>query len=161
MFFFVNKLYISPMLNFLKKFQENEPTEVSSDEKNILITAILIECAKEDGDFSDVEIEKIKKLLENKLGVDTEKISSIFDQAIELCQDSVEIYSLTKDIRDNFSHNEILNILELMWTIMLADGKIDDFEDAMMRKIVGLFHLTGKDSSEARQKATMNLNNQN
>ena len=46
---------------FFKKFQENEPTEVSSDEKNILITAILIECAKEDGDFSDVEIEKIKK----------------------------------------------------------------------------------------------------
>ena len=44
---------------------------------------------------------------------------------------------------------------------MLADGKIDDFEDAMMRKIVGLFHLTGKDSSEARQKASMNLNNQN
>ena len=93
--------------------------------------------------------------------MDTEKISSIFDQAIDLCQDSVEIYSLTKDIRDNFSHNEILNILELMWTIMLADGKIDDFEDAMMRKIVGLFHLTGKDSSEARQKASMNLNNQN
>ena len=94
------------MLNFLKKFQENEPTEVSSDEKNILITAILIECAKEDGDFSDVEIEKIKKLLENKLGVDTEKISSIFDQAIDLCQDSVEIYSLTKDIREAKSIDE-------------------------------------------------------
>ena len=86
-----------------------------------------------------LKLKKDKKLLENKLGVDTEKISSIFDQAIELCQDSVEIYSLTKDIRDNFSHNEILNILELMWTIMLADGKIDDFEDAMMRKIVGFF----------------------
>jgi uncharacterized tellurite resistance protein B-like protein len=47
-----------------------------------------------------------------------------------------------------------------MWTIMLADGKIDDFEDAMMRKIVGLFHLTGKDSSEARHQASLNLNNQ-
>ena len=148
------------MLNFLNKFKEAETTEVSQDERNILIAAILIECAKEDGDFSDVEIEKIKKLLENKLGVNSEKVSSVFDQAIELCQDSVEIYSLTKDIRDNFSHEEILDILELMWTIMLADGKIDDFEDAMMRKIVGLFHLTGKDSSEARHKASININNQ-
>tara|TARA_B100001057_G_scaffold491219_1_gene581009 strand:+ start:27 stop:476 length:450 start_codon:yes stop_codon:yes gene_type:complete len=148
------------MLNFLEKFKEAKPTEVSSDEKNVLTTAILIECAKEDGDFSDVEIRKIKKLLENKLGVNSEKVSSVFDQAIELCQDSVEIYSLTKDIRDNFSHEEILDILELMWTIMLADGKIDDFEDAMMRKIVGLFHLTGKDSSEARHKASININNQ-
>ena len=93
--------------------------------------------------------------------MDTKKISSIFDQAIELCQDSVEIYSLTKDIRDNFSHNEILNILELMWTIMLADGKIDDFEDAMMRKIVGLFISLEKIRRKQRQKASMNLNNQN
>ena len=161
MVFFLLNIYIyTSMLNFLNKFKEAETTEVSQDERNILIAAILIECAKEDGDFSDVEIEKIKKLLENKLGVNTEKISSVFDQASELCQDSVEVYSLTRDIRDNFSHKEILDILELMWTVMLADGKIDDFEDAMMRKIVGLFHLTGKDSSEARQKASMNLNNQ-
>ena len=40
------------MLNFLKKFQENEPAKVPLDEKNVLITAILIECAKEDDDFS-------------------------------------------------------------------------------------------------------------
>ena len=43
---------------------------------------------------------------------------------------------------------------------MLADGKIDDFEDAMMRKIVDFFISLEKDSSEARQKASMNLNNQ-
>ena len=100
------------MLNFLKKFKETEPSKVSLDEKNILTAAILIECAKEDGDFSDVEIEKIKKLLESKLGLNSEKVCSVFDQATELCQDSVEIYSLTKDIRDNFSHEEILDILE-------------------------------------------------
>ena len=121
---------------------------------------MLIECAKEDGDFSDDEIIKIKSLLNTKLNIDSNDVNAIFDAALEITQDNVEIYSLTKDIRDNFSHEEILKILEYMWTVMLADGHVDDFEAALMRKIIGLFHLTGKDSSIAKENALNSLNNQ-
>ena len=97
------------MLNFLKKFKsENELTGATSEEKNILIASLLIECAKEDGDFSDDEIIKIKSLLNTKLNIDSNDVNAIFDAALEITQDNVEIYSLTKDIRDNFSHEEIL-----------------------------------------------------
>ena len=151
------------MLNFLEKFKKNQTdlVEATGEEKNILITSLLIECAKEDGDFSEEEILKIKNLLNTKLDIKKENIDSIFDSAIEISQESVEIYSLTKDIRDNFSHDEILKILEYMWVVMLADGHVDDFEAAMMRKIIGLFHLTGKDSSTAKQNAMKTLNIQN
>ena len=87
-------------------------------------------------------------------------INSIFDNAFEMSQNSVEIYS-NKDIRDNFSHEEILKILEYMWIVMLADGYVDDYEAALMRKIIGLFHLTGKDSSVAKENAKKHLNIQN
>ena len=151
------------MLNFLKKFKKTRLTwlKLQVKKKNILITSLLIECAKEDGDFSEEEILKIKNLLNTKLDIKKENIDSIFDSALEISQESVEIYSLTKDIRDNFSHDEILKILEYMWVVMLADGHVDDFEAAMMRKIIGLFHLTGKDSSIAKQNAMKTLNIQN
>ena len=150
------------MLNFLEKFKSEkaEPTSATSEEKNILIVSLLIECAKEDGDFSDDEIIKIKSLLNTKLNIDSNDVNAIFDAALEITQDNVEIYSLTKDIRDNFSHEEILKILEYMWAVMLADGHVDDFEAALMRKIIGLFHLTGKDSSIAKENALNSLNNQ-
>ena len=150
------------MLNFLEKFkgEKAELTSATSEEKNILIASLLIECAKEDGDFSDDEIIKIKSLLNTKLNIDSNDVNAIFDAALEITQDNVEIYSLTKDIRDNFSHEEILKILEYMWTVMLADGHVDDFEAALMRKIIGLFHLTGKDSSIAKENALNSLNNQ-
>ena len=151
------------MLSFLKKFKdvEKKTSTTSEEEKNILITSLLIECAKEDGNFSDNEIVKIKDLLAIKLKIKRENIEDIFDQAVEISQDSVEIYSLTKEIRDNFSHDEILKILEYMWVIMLADGHIDDFEAALIRKLVGLFHLTGKDSSLAKENAQKVINIQN
>ena len=150
------------MLNFLEKFKSEkaELTSATSEEKNILIASLLIECAKEDGDFSDDEIIKIKSLLNTKLNINGNDVNAIFDAALEITQDNVEIYSLTKDIRDNFSHEEILKILEYMWTVMLADGHVDDFEAALMRKIIGLFHLTGKDSSIAKENALNSLNNQ-
>jgi uncharacterized tellurite resistance protein B-like protein len=142
------------MLPFLKKFKKVHNTEnISDDEKTVLITSLLIECAKGDYDFSEREISKIKDLIKNKLKIGQSEINSIFDKALELVEENVELYSLTKDIRDNFSKEEILEIFEYMWSVVMADGKIDDFEAALMSKLVGLFHLTGKESAEAKKKA--------
>ena len=142
------------MLPFLKKFKnEHSTNDVSDNEKNILITSLLIECAKGDYDFSDQESSKIKDLIKKKLKLDQSKINLIFDKALETVEENVELYSLTKDIRDNFNKEEILEIFEYMWTVVLADGKIDDFEAALMSKLVGLFHLTGKESADAKKKA--------
>ena len=142
------------MIPFLKKFKnEHSTNNVSDNEKNILITSLLIECAKGDYDFSDQEISKIKDLIKKKLKLDQSKINLIFDKALETVEENVELYSLTKDIRDNFNKEEILEIFEYMWTVVLADGKIDDFEAALMSKLVGLFHLTGKESADAKKKA--------
>ena len=142
------------MLPFLKKFKKEHSTEdVSDNEKNILITSLLIECAKGDYDFSEQEISKIKDLIKKKLKIDQSKINLIFDKALETVEENVELYSLTKDIRDNFNKEEILEIFEYMWAVVLADGKIDDFEAALMSKLVGLFHLTGKESADAKKKA--------
>ena len=146
------------MLPFLKKFKKEHNTEdISDNEKNILITSLLIECAKGDYDFSDQEILKIKDLIKKKLKIDQPKINLIFDKALEMVEENVELYSLTKDIRDNFNREEILQIFEYMWSVVLADGKIDDFEAALMSKLVGLFHLTGKESAEAKKKAMTHL----
>ena len=142
------------MLPFLKKFKnEHSTNDVSDNEKNILITSLLIECAKGDYDFSNQEISKIKDLIKKKLKLDQSKINLIFDKALETVEENVELYSLTKDIRDNFNKEEILEIFEYMWAVVLADGKIDDFEAALMSKLVGLFHLTGKESADAKKKA--------
>ncbi len=142
------------MLPFLKKFKnEHSTNDVSDNEKNILITSLLIECAKGDYDFSNQEISKIKDLIKKKLKLDQSKINLIFDKALETVEENVELYSLTKDIRDNFNKEEILEIFEYMWAVVLSDGKIDDFEAALMSKLVGLFHLTGKESADAKKKA--------
>ncbi len=144
------------MLNFLKniKKQDSNFNEVSQEEKNVLIISLLIECAKGDYDFSDDEVKKIKNLIKKKLKIDENKVELLFNKAIEMTQSNVEIYSLTRDIRENFEKEKILEIFSYMWEVVLADGKIDDFELALMTKLTGLFHLTGKEAAQAKSAAT-------
>ena len=149
------------MLNFLKKKIEktNSIKEFDSDEKKFLIASILIECAKEDGEISDEETDQIKLVLSQKLELSEEKINEIVSEAIEKSEDRIELYSITKNIRDTFSQEEIFDLFVNMWQIILVDDIIDDFEANLMTRLVGLFHLTGRESSEAKEIARKNLNN--
>ena len=140
------------------KSEDLKTQELSSIDKAILISTLLVECARSDDNFTDTEKEQIKKILKNKLHLDSSEVEKCFETANESSEKNIEIYSLTKEIRDNFNKDEILFIFELLWKIILSDGVIDDFESSMMTKLTGLFHLTGKENAEAKKNAQTALN---
>lgn len=144
------------MFSFLKNKSKVEDLEKNN--KDILITALLIECAKSDYDFSEEEISKIKKIIKEKLKIDENQVDSIFKTALDNSNSSVEIYSLTKEIRENFEHNEIIKLYENMWEIVLVDGLVDDFEASLMRQFVGLFHITPQEAVDAKNNAIKKVN---
>ena len=140
------------------KREDLKTQELSSIDKAILISTLVVECARSDDNFTDTEKEQIKKILKNKLHLDSSEVDKCFETANESSEKNIEIYSLTKEIRDNFDKDEILFIFELLWKIILSDGVIDDFESSMMTKLTGLFHLTGKENAEAKKNAQTALN---
>ena len=148
------------MFSIFKKIKDDKAkfSEISNHDKAILISSLMIECAKSDESFHEKEITLIKDILQKKLHLNQDEIKSCFDESLKASNNSVELYSLTKDIRDNFSREEVLIIFQYLWGIILADGVVDDFEASMMTKLTGLFHLTGKENAEAKMNAE-NLNN--
>ena len=145
------------MFNFLEKFKTTEIDDINPDEKNSLIVSVLIESAKSDGEFSKAEIDKIISIIKNKLKLEDKPAHDLFYKTLELNQDNIEMYSITKDIRDNFDADEIKGIVKYIWYVVLSDGHLDDFEAALMRKLTGLFHLTGKEAAEIKSAAENDL----
>ena len=127
-------------------------TNLSDDDKNVLIASILFECVRVDGESSTDEMDRVKFILKNKLNLEEEVLTKNFDIALDNTNKSIEIYSLTREIREKFDRDEILKIFEYMWEIILIDGNLDDFEAALMRNAAGLFHISGKESAEAKKK---------
>lgn len=139
---------------------ENKISDLKPSEKNLLIASILIECAKEDGEISEIEISQIKTILSNKLKLKDEDIKVLLEQAILESNQRVELYSVIKKIREISSGDEINDLFISMWEIILADDVIDDFESTLMRKLVGLFHITDRDSAEAKRTALQKIKDQ-
>lgn len=144
-----------------KFFKNDSPKiqDLDKNDKNFLIASILIECGYEDGDLSEDEKIRISKILKKKLSLSTEDVNNIVKDALENKKKTVEIYSLIRDLREKLPHDEILTLFISMWEIVLIDDNIDDFEAALMRKLVGLFHITDRESAEARKQAEKNIKN--
>ncbi|MEE2694868.1 MAG: TerB family tellurite resistance protein [Pseudomonadota bacterium] len=145
--------------NFSKN-QKKEVSSLSEKDKMIMVSSLLIECAQSDDEFSDHEKDLIKSIIIKKTKIPDMEVEKIFNEALKITKENVEIYSLTKEIRENFSKDEILNVFQYLWQIIISDGHIDDYEASLMTKLTGLFHLTGKESANAKQKAR-ELFNQN
>jgi len=145
------------MLNFLKK-KNVQLDDISSDDKNLLVACILIEGAKSDDLLVDEEVSSIKKILSTKLNLGSNDVEILYSKALNEVNSSVEIYSMTRDIKKKFSHEQILELFEDLWEIIIIDEFIDDYEAALMSKLSGLLGITSKESSDAKNKVLNKLN---
>ena len=145
------------MLDFLNK-KDVKLDDISSDDKNLLVACILIEGAKSDDLLLDEEVNSIKKILSTKLNLENNDVEILFSKALSEVNSSVEIYSLTRDIKNKFSHEQILELFENLWEIIIIDEFIDDYEAALMTKLSGLLGITSKESLDAKNKVLNKLN---
>jgi len=45
-----------------------------------------------------------------------------------------------------------VRILEMLWTVALADGRVDHFESNLIRRIAGLLYVSDMDSGLAKKR---------
>jgi uncharacterized tellurite resistance protein B-like protein len=48
-------------------------------------------------------------------------------------------------LNENLTEDEKLNIIRMLWKIIISDGRIDDYENALIRKVSGLLYIKDKD----------------
>ncbi len=134
------------------KKKENDDQEYL-DEDIYAVLALLIEASKIDGVINNEELELIKSILVNKFNLDSTKAEKSIKFVVQKSDEKVEIYSDIRVILNNMDHLERISVVEMLWKIILADGKIDQYESNLIRRICGLLHVTGPESSEAKRKA--------
>ena len=125
--------------------------KVSSDNKNILVAALLIHAAKIDENYTEIEKKIIKKAL-----IDLNNISS--DQAEELIKraekkevESNQLVEYTREIKKHTMESR-LKIIEVIWKIVYSDGVGDDYESNLIRRICGLLYFSDLDNGIIKTK---------
>ena len=114
---------------------------------------LLIEAAMMDGNFDIAERTKITNLLIKQFNLPEDVVGEIICAAEEANAELVELYSITKVVRDHFDESERIRMIEMLWEVIYSDGNLNDFETNMMRRVGGLLYVSDRENGDAKKRA--------
>ena len=122
------------------------------DDKNDLIDicALLIHAAKIDENYSLKEEKIIKQTLQ-LIGAEKEKLEEIIKSAKIIENDSNQILSFTKKVKNMNNENKI-RIIEALWKIIYSNNDADIYETNLMRRLGGLLYIDNKIMGDIKEK---------
>ena len=126
--------------------------EESNEEYHLACAAILCEAASMDGTFDNREKLLIMNLLQKQFSLDPDESASLLEEAINLSENSSQLYGFTKIIKNSWDIEKKIRMLEMMWEVAYVDGNLDAAEDMLIRRIAGLIHVDDRDRIKAKQK---------
>ena len=68
-------------------------------------------------------------------------------------KESLDLWQFTNLINQSYSREEKLKVAETLWRVIYTDGKVDQHEEYLMRKLTYLLNLEHQDMIEAKFKA--------
>jgi uncharacterized tellurite resistance protein B-like protein len=152
------------LINFIKSLLDASLTQEPNQDKKLSLAtsvyALLIEVAKSDQDFSDSEKEHIDTMCARYFGLSEEEVLEVETAAKRELEQAIDLYHLTKDIRQNFTVEERTEILEMIWAIVYTDGKIDPYEEQLTRRLCDLIGLQHQHYMQAKKSASQKGKNE-
>lgn len=127
------------ILGWLGLSDEDEPNEEINP--NRAAAALMVEIMAIDHEWAEEEASQIQVLLQNSLELSAEDAQLLLEQAQEDHGQSVDLYRYTSVINQNYDVEQKLALLEKLWIVAYADGRIDRYEEHMLRKLADLLHL--------------------
>ena len=134
---------------FKKIFGKKDEENINN--KNVLITALLIHAAKIDDNYTDVEKKIIKKALISLNTVTSSEAEELLKKGEKIEQESNQIVAFTREIKKN-SMEFRLKIIEILRKIVYSDGTEDNYESNLIRRVCGLLYVSDKDSGTIKLK---------
>lgn len=119
----------------------------------IAACALLLELAHADGEFSSDERDHIEAAIERHFGLDEPTARELMALAETERGQSIDHFQFTRLINEQYDLGQRMVLAELMWGVILSDGKIAGHEAYLVRKLGNMLDLEPAYLSQARRKA--------
>lgn len=149
------------MVSFLKRLintnQHQAAEEISHADiqtrLRIATCAIMVEIANSDDEFTESERTRIVEILSEKFDLSDDEVHELIEIAQERIKESIDVWGFTKTINKVFTEDQKVSVLEAIWTVIYADGKLSQHEDSLVHKLSYLLGLKHKQLIDAKLKA--------
>ncbi len=141
------------MLDFIHRAlggpDEASPSRREGDVR-VAACALFLEMACIDAEFSDVERERILQIVQDEFGLEREHAEAIENEARAQRGRSTDLWRFTSLINENYDEADRVRVVEMLWRIVYADGRVDAHEDYLVHKLARLLRLTHRQLIDAK-----------
>lgn len=123
------------------------------DDVELATASLLVEMARSDFEEDPGEHELIAQLLGAQFGLDQSAVSELIDRAERRADHAVSLQEFTRLLHTQLDPQQKFAIVEMLWRVSLADGRVDKHEEHLVRKVAGLLYLSDSDFVRARLRA--------
>lgn len=135
-------------------FSSEAQNEDSSPDQDKIATAVLFfEIAHADFDVTKEEEEDIKSSLIKFFDLSQEELGELLVTARKERDERSDIWLFTHHIKNNFNRKHKLKILDMLWQLVYSDGRMDKYEEVLMRKITNLLGLSHGEMIDSKRNA--------
>src|SRR3954470_20276461 len=144
------------MLNGLRQFisdivsPDTEQRVFDETDYRLAATALLIHIVSLDGQPTAIEKRKLHSLIETSFKLDPGTADQLISSATRAENDAVDLYRFTSVIMREVDEAGRKRIVEMMWEMVFADGKVTEFEDNVLWRAADLLGISGRDRIELK-----------
>jgi uncharacterized tellurite resistance protein B-like protein len=123
-----------------------EPRSFTEDDFRLAAAALLFHVIAVDDEVSEGEKAKLHALLMGRFSLDDRDADALIDAAVTADNEAVDLYGFTSVLKRHLDEAGREHIIEMMWELVFADGKVHEFEDNLIWRVAELLGV----SSQAR-----------
>ena len=139
---------------FLSEVSEGDkhPAHFGHDDYRLAAAALLVHAAAIDGDVSDVERDKLHILIKQQFDLDETTTDELLVEATQAENASIDLYHFTSLINRSLEEDGRRRVVEMMWEMVYADGRVSEFERNLIWRAADLLGVSSRERIELGQR---------
>jgi len=136
-------------------FQPHSGDSSGHDEHAMHLAAavLMVEVTRSDHEVSPAEEAKLIELIRRRFSLDREETEELIGIAHGEVADSVSLHPFTRRLTDALTLEERIHLVELLWELAFADGRIDKYEEHLIRHLAELLYVPHAAFIRAKHRA--------
>lgn len=131
---------------------KTHPARFGDNDYRLAAAALLVHAAAIDGDMSQIERDKLHAVIKRRFALDEDATNELVSEATEAEHEAVDLYHFTSLINRTLDEDGRRRMVEMMWEIAYADGKVSEFEDNLIWRAADLLGVSSRERIELRQR---------
>ena len=125
----------------LFEMPETESEDSREHRMRIAAAALLIETARADFTQDGEEESALENLLCETLNLAHGEVHQLIELATKQVDESTSLYQFTREINDHYSAAHKIQLINAMWRVAYADGRLDKYEEHLIRQVAELIYV--------------------